>query len=134
MVKLNIIDGETAYETATSVKVTDPVCGMQINPATSAAHTEHAGQTYHFCNPGCLAKFRADPAKYLSPEAKPEASQKHAVVETIYTCPMHPEIRQKGPGICPKCGMSLEPVEVSAATEESNTELKAMSQKTANVI
>ncbi len=91
----------------------DPVCGMNVVEEKAAAVLEHAGQRYYFCGVGCAAKFKADPQQYL--ETKPEASSKPALKEgSDYTCPMDPEIRQKGPGTCPKCGMALEPVGVTA--------------------
>jgi Cu+-exporting ATPase len=84
---------------------------MTIDPAKAAGHLDHAGHTYHFCNVSCLERFKADPARFISPAAampnQPTASSAHPVE---YTCPMHPEIRQIGPGTCPKCGMALEPV------------------------
>jgi Cu+-exporting ATPase len=89
--------------------VVDPVCGMTIDPATAAGHHDYLGTTYYFCNPGCLAKFQADPQKYLAPGSAPPESQPAAPAGTIYTCPMDPEVRQEGPGSCPKCGMALEP-------------------------
>ena len=90
--------------------VIDPVCGMTIDPATAAGKHEHAGTTYYFCNPGCLAKFKADPGKYLAPPAGAAAApEPPAPAGTIYTCPMDPEVRQDHPGACPKCGMALEP-------------------------
>src|SRR5579859_699127 len=92
-------------------KARDPVCGMSVDPATSKHRVEHGGTTYHFCCAGCAAKFTADPEKYLKPsEAPPKPA---APKGTIYTCPMHPEIRQVGPGSCPICGMALEPAGVS---------------------
>jgi P-type Cu+ transporter len=99
-------DGVT---TAGATTVTDPVCGMQVNLATSKHRLEQAGTTFHFCSAGCKSKFGADPGRYI-------ASETPAPVETdaIYTCPMHPEIRHHGPGSCPICGMALEPVAVSA--------------------
>ncbi|PWC26757.1 heavy metal translocating P-type ATPase [Teichococcus aestuarii] len=91
--------------------VTDPVCGMKVDPATSKHRLEHGGTTFHFCSAGCRSKFEANPDKYLKPEkSAPPAAPKGA----IYTCPMHPEIRQQGPGNCPICGMALEPLEVTA--------------------
>lgn len=83
----------------------DPVCGMQVRP-DSDFRTSHAGQLYLFCSTGCLRKFRADPDRYLNPavEEGPPADP-----GAIYTCPMDPEVRQVGPGACPKCGMALEP-------------------------
>ncbi|MEO6340200.1 MAG: heavy metal translocating P-type ATPase, partial [Caulobacteraceae bacterium] len=89
---------------------TDPVCGMKVDPETTSHHAEYAGRAFHFCSAGCRSKFVADPGRYLSP-AKAEAPPKPGA---IYTCPMHPEIRQASPGACPICGMALEPVAVSA--------------------
>jgi len=95
----------------------DPVCGMKVDPAKTPHHAEHAGRTYHFCSAGCRTKFQADPQRYLTPrKAAPEPS---AAPGTIYTCPMHPEIRQVGPGFCPLCGMALEPATVTADTGPS---------------
>ena len=90
----------------------DPVCGMTVTEQTPH-HTQHDGRPYYFCSARCLAKFSAEPAKYLQPaaaEAAPAPPATEAAPGTIYTCPMHPEIRQDHPGNCPKCGMSLEPV------------------------
>jgi P-type Cu+ transporter len=84
---------------------TDPVCGMQVNPATAAGKYEYQGQTYYFCSPHCLQKFSADPEAVLNPRPQPAAQ-----TDAEYTCPMDPEVRQRGPGACPKCGMALEPV------------------------
>jgi len=83
---------------------TDPVCGMQVDPQSAAGSHEHAGVKYYFCNRHCLAQFQADPAKYLTKSPAPAlvAAPKGAQ----YTCPMHPEILQDGPGSCPKCGMA----------------------------
>jgi Cu+-exporting ATPase len=87
--------------------LTDPVCGMNV-AADPQKKVGHAGQDYYFCSPGCMEKFRANPQSYLRP-AKPEPAQQ--VPEgTIYTCPMHPQIRQPKPGNCPICGMALEPL------------------------
>ena len=84
----------------------DPVCGMTVDPhAGKPTHAYH-GHTYHFCSPGCQAKFAADPERYLNKEDEPEP----APPGTLYTCPMHPEIVQEGPGPCPICGMALEPM------------------------
>jgi Cu+-exporting ATPase len=84
----------------------DPVCGMMVDPAKSSHRHSHEQKTYHFCSAGCRRKFIADPEKYLH-GAAPAAEALPA--GTIYTCPMHPEIRQIGPGSCPICGMALEP-------------------------
>ncbi|MFP5432030.1 MAG: heavy metal translocating P-type ATPase [Alphaproteobacteria bacterium] len=90
--------------------VTDPVCGMTVDPARTAHHSEHAGQTFHFCSAGCRTKFGASPDAYLGDKSKPEPT---AAPGAIWTCPMHPQIRQEGPGTCPICGMGLEPEEPS---------------------
>ncbi|MDF0491573.1 heavy metal translocating P-type ATPase [Sphingobium sp. H39-3-25] len=90
--------------------VKDPVCGMTVDPAKTAHHAEHGGKTWHFCSAGCRAKFVADPERYLGPPAPPA----DAPEGTIWTCPMHPEIRQDHPGVCPICGMALEPATVTA--------------------
>jgi len=86
--------------------VIDPVCGMTVDPATSPHRHVHGRRTYYFCSAGCRGKFAADPEKYLH-GAAPAAEALPA--GTIYTCPMHPEVRQAGPGACPICGMALEP-------------------------
>lgn len=92
----------------------DPVCGMMVDPHTAAHRSEHDGHAYYFCSAGCLSRFTADPEKYLAPAnlqaPAPEAEG------TIYTCPMHPRIRQVGPGACPICGMALEPAVMTAQT------------------
>ena len=90
--------------------VVDPVCGMTVDPAKTAHHAQHDGAEYHFCSAGCLSKFTADPAKYL--DAAPRI-QAIAAPGAIWTCPMHAQIRQEGPGTCPICGMALEPEEPS---------------------
>ena len=106
--------------------VRDPVCGMKIDPNTSRHQYEFEGQDYYFCSAGCRAKFMADPRKYL---AGLQASKTGAAPEgTIYTCPMHPQIRQVGPGNCPICGMALEP-EVVSAEPAQNPELVDMTRR-----
>ncbi|HTR16951.1 MAG TPA: heavy metal translocating P-type ATPase, partial [Acetobacteraceae bacterium] len=102
--------GAHSHEATAPVKVTDPVCGMQVDPATSPHRFDHGGRTYHFCCAGCRTKFAADPEAYL----RPKAETPPAPPGTLYTCPMHPEIRQEGPGSCPLCGMALEPMEITA--------------------
>ena len=99
-----------------AVQVRDPVCGMTVDPTKAAGKSEYQGKTYYFCSKGCLAKFEADPEKYLHPQATPEPMPASHEESVEYTCPMHPEVRQIGPGSCPKCGMALEPVSFSAAT------------------
>src|SRR5262245_11518087 len=96
-------------------KERDPVCGMTVR-ADSPHHTTFEGRTYRFCSAGCLAKFTADPRKYLSPTREAEHAQPMQATE--YTCPMHPEIRQPKPGACPKCGMALEPVHPTAPSHK----------------
>ncbi|HEX5868193.1 MAG TPA: heavy metal translocating P-type ATPase, partial [Beijerinckiaceae bacterium] len=92
-------------------RVKDPVCGMAVDPHTTKHTAEHNGHPFYFCSAGCRAKFLADPERYLDPTAA--ASAEPVPEGTTYTCPMHPEIRQVGPGACPLCGMALEPVLVS---------------------
>jgi Cu+-exporting ATPase len=97
---------------------------MSVDPTTSKHRFDHRGETFHFCSAGCRTKFATDPAKYLDkrePEPKLPAG-------TIYTCPMHPEIRQVGPGSCPICGMALEP-EVASLDTGPNPELADMAQR-----
>jgi Cu+-exporting ATPase len=99
----------------TPVKVVDPVCGMNILPETAAGKQEYEGTTYYFCSQNCIEKFKLNPAGFLTPklEKKPVQSTPKA---GGYTCPMHPEVHQDGPGDCPKCGMALEPESMSAPT------------------
>lgn len=103
--------------------VTDPVCGMQVDPATTPHHATHGGAEHHFCSARCREKFAADPEKYLSPQV-PVAPP----TGTIYICPMHPEIRQEGPGTCPICGMALEP-DMPSLDDEENPELRDFSRR-----
>jgi Cu+-exporting ATPase len=103
----------------------DPVCGMTVKTSTPLK-TDYKGDTYYFCGAGCLAKFQADPERFLHPQ--PAAAPAPADMDAIYTCPMHPEIRQKGPGACPICGMALEPATVSL-DEGPNPELVDMSRR-----
>ena len=114
--------GHHAHAGAT---VRDPVCGMTVNPATSKHRFDYRGETFHFCSAGCRTKFAADPVAYLEKDSRPKA----AVPEgTIYTCPMHPEIRQVGAGSCPICGMALEP-EVASLDAPPNPELADMTRR-----
>ena len=104
----------------------DPVCGMTVNPATSQHRFAYRGETFHFCCAGCRGKFAADPEKYLDTN-KPQ--DRAPVPEgTTYTCPMHPEIRQVGPGSCPICGMALEP-DVVSLDAAANPELADMTRR-----
>jgi Cu+-exporting ATPase len=116
-------DPSPSSETELAVK--DPVCGMNVDPHTAENRATYSGHTYYFCCAGCREKFVADPEKYLSAEA---ADAEPVPEGAIYTCPMHPEIRQVGPGSCPICGMALEPVLVSAE-EEPNEELIDMTRR-----
>ncbi len=129
------------------VTVKDPVCGMSVDPARTQHELSHDGQTFSFCSAGCLSKFRADPARYVpgrpevccdavSPEDHgPADSHRHgrsaqATEDVEYTCPMHPQITQKGPGSCPICGMALEPKKATAvATASENEELTDMQRR-----
>jgi Cu+-exporting ATPase len=99
----------------------DPVCGMAVTVAGARHVHEHGGATFYFCNARCREKFIADPARYLDPAAAPPAAE--APKGTLYTCPMHPEVVQEGPGSCPKCGMALEPMGVPSADAGPNPEL-----------
>ena len=103
--------------------VIDPVCGMTVDPHTAKHRADYQGHTYCFCSAGCRTKFAADPQKYLG------ARQAETVPEgTIYTCPMHPQIRQVGPGSCPICGMALEP-EIAGTEVGPNPELVDMTRR-----
>jgi Cu+-exporting ATPase len=107
-------------------KVKDPVCGMMVDPHTTTHRAQYQGKPYYFCSPGCQSKFVAEPAKYAKPSAERTAE---AVPEgAIYTCPMHPQIRQVGPGSCPICGMALEPVVATAEAGPSH-ELTDMTRR-----
>jgi Cu+-exporting ATPase len=105
--------------------VTDPVCGMAVDPAARPHHAEHAGHTYHFCSAGCRSKFIADPKTYLDGNPRPEPE---ATPGAMWTCPMHPQVRQEGPGTCPICGMALEPEEPSL-DDAPNPELIDFTQR-----
>ncbi|GMU69601.1 MAG: copper-translocating P-type ATPase [Steroidobacteraceae bacterium] len=108
-------DGKTAI---------DPVCGMKVDPEKTPHHATHHGTVYHFCGARCRERFSADPEKYLAPRPVAEPAPAGA----IYTCPMHPEVRQPGPGSCPKCGMALEP-EMPGSEEEDNPELRDFTRR-----
>ncbi len=107
--------GQTSHAQA-SIPDLDPVCGMRVK--TDSPHeARRGGRVIHFCSANCLARFEADPDRYLAPppeEALPTGGE--------YTCPMHPEVRQTGPGTCPKCGMALEPL-LPEREEGENPEL-----------
>lgn len=103
--------------------VKDPVCGMMVDPATTEHHFAIGDTSWHFCSAGCRAKFAADPQRYLSPTPAPAVA-----AGTIWTCPMHPQIRRSEPGSCPICGMALEPLEPSLE-ERPNPELADMTRR-----
>ncbi|MEE8270351.1 MAG: heavy metal translocating P-type ATPase [Alphaproteobacteria bacterium] len=103
----------------------DPVCGMAVDPATATHRHDHRGATYYFCCAGCREKFRGAPDRYLSGAG---AAAEPAPAGTLYTCPMHPEIVQEGPGSCPICGMALEPQGIPA-DDGPNPELIDMSRR-----
>jgi len=102
----------------------DPVCKMRVLPATAAAHFDYEGKTYYFCAVRCMERFKADPQAFAGAKPKPQPEVSNA----MYTCPMHPEVRKRGFGTCPKCGMALEP-EVAQADEGVNPELADMSRR-----
>ena len=122
---------------------TDPVCGMTVTPGDEADRIEHGGAEYLFCSTGCAEKFRADPAHYVEGQEQrprgsdhsccdhhgktPRDAERTGPKDAIYTCPMHPDVRQVGPGDCPKCGMALEPVDATA--EQDDTELRDMTRR-----
>jgi Cu+-exporting ATPase len=95
--------------------VLDPVCGMTISPDDAVGHLDYKGRTYYFCSHSCLDRFRATPEAFLSERPSTPATPGDMARE--YTCPMDPEVRQKGPGACPKCGMALEPVDAAPVTK-----------------
>ena len=105
----------------------DPVCGMTVDIATAKHRHSFDGSTWYFCSRHCLDRFVADPGRYAKGVHEPEPMAS-APPGAIYTCPMHPEIRQLGPGTCPKCGMALEPV-VASADERANPELADMTRR-----
>ena len=109
--------------TASAAHAIDPVCGMRVDPAATTHHARHQGQDYHFCSAGCRGKFLADPDRYLQPQPGHADTPPAPMAGTVYTCPMHPQIRQDGPGSCPICGMALEP-ELPSLEDDDNPELR----------
>ena len=113
---------EATHRSAGAASV-DPVCGMTVDSNSAAGSFEYKGQTYFFCSAHCLNKFRQDPQSFLR-EARetisivPTETQPTKLSQAGYTCPMHPEVKQEGPGSCPNCGMALEPITVSAPREK----------------
>src|SRR5215510_10828968 len=117
--------GPDPHGNAEAGRAIDPVCGMSVDPHTTPHRHTHQGHPYYFCSAGCRSKFAADPARYLSPA---DATATPVKPGTIYTCPMHPQIRQVGPGACPICGMALEP-ELVSAESGPNPELADMKRR-----
>jgi Cu+-exporting ATPase len=109
-------DGATAVD-----MMLDPVCGMKVDPLHARHQAGHDGHTYYFCAARCREKFMVDPGKYVGDTTVAVTP----VPDAIYTCPMHPEVQQVGPGDCPMCGMALEPVLPDADGDDSG-ELSAM--------
>ena len=114
----------------------DPVCGMSVTPDDAAGMVEYKGTKYPFCSQSCLRKFEEHPEQYATSNSKAPAAARPATpakptgAEAIYTCPMHPQVRQVGPGICPICGMALEPLEVTAGgADEQSPELRDMARR-----
>lgn len=106
----------------------DPVCGMKVKVATAAHTAEHAGHRHYFCSAKCRAKFTAEPARWLAPKPAEAVARPASPPGAIYTCPMHPEIHQPGPGSCPICGMALEPEEATL-DQGPNPELADMTRR-----
>lgn len=109
----------------TTPQATDPVCGMDVDPEAAEYTAEHNGETYYFCSENCLETFQDDPEAQLQED---QDDQPPADEEAIYTCPMHPEVEQRGPGDCPKCGMDLEP-KTAAPDDSDEHELKQMKRR-----
>src|SRR5688572_237567 len=106
----------------------DPICGMTVDPAFAAGQYAYAGKTFYFCSRHCLEKFKTDPARYFAGPSELPRPANTSAKPGKYTCPMHPEIVQDGPGSCPKCGMALEPVSVGAA-DAPDPELADMTRR-----
>ena len=106
----------------------DPVCGMEVDSEKAAGRREHEGEIYYFCSQKCLEKFTTDPDHWLHPEEGAAEETKTGGKGGTYTCPMHPEVIQEGPGACPICGMALEPL-VPAAEEEESEEYQDMRRR-----
>jgi Cu+-exporting ATPase len=120
------VHGAGSEPAATARTVTDPVCGMTVDPQTSKHRFDFQGKTFHFCSARCRERFVAEPEKHIHPVEPSPAPE--ATAGAVWTCPMHPEIRQDHPGNCPICGMALEPVAPSAETGP-NPELADMSRR-----
>ncbi len=121
----NVVEHKHVAIYTNSKPHTDPVCGMKT-AADPTKSVENAGVTYYFCSQKCVEKFRVNPQQYLQPQAV-KAADNSTAKNTTYTCPMHPQIQQAGPGTCPICGMALEPMDASAQADDS--ELKDMTHR-----
>lgn len=115
---------------ATQKLIKDPVCGMDVDPqnAKGGSYT-YKDKPYFFCSLKCNEKFKSDPEEYLTPSTQPDPKSTLSHLDVEYTCPMHPEVRQRGPGTCPICGMALEPLEISLDIGEDKTELNDMTRR-----
>ncbi len=114
-------------DSAADKKAMDPICGMPLNPAETALKSSYQDQTYYFCSSHCLSQFKASPEKALARVQKPSLPVTHHGSNT-YTCPMHPEIKQEGPGTCPVCGMALDPMTLSLEDRDDG-ELQDMGRR-----
>jgi Cu+-exporting ATPase len=127
-----IVGVEKPQNASSAGKVQDPVCGMSVDPQAARGKEEYWGRTYYFCSPGCAEKFRTDPLRYLAWDGAPAGLHVEPHLPSgpaaLYTCPMHPEIRQERPGSCPICGMALEPETIGLA-ETANPELIDMERR-----
>jgi Cu+-exporting ATPase len=119
---------------ASAPRIKDPVCGMMVDPQKAAGKVEHSGKTYFFCSPRCKERFEKEPEKYLAAPGTAGMEHAHATTPPAsaqnirYTCPMHPEIVQIGPGSCPICGMALEPMDIVAG-EQADPEYDSMRKR-----
>ena len=107
--------------------VIDPVCSMEVTPEDAVGSYQYQGQQFYFCNESCLKQFQANPELFLSPPSD-RVPAPAADAGALYTCPMDPEVRQRGPGVCPKCGMALEPLTVTRE-EKTSPELRLMTRR-----
>ncbi|MBS0278112.1 MAG: heavy metal translocating P-type ATPase [Proteobacteria bacterium] len=133
----NLSSCSANMETEAAPSVRDPVCGMNVNPATAKYHEGYRGRDYYFCSANCHAKFSEHPERYAGAHSDDEHTHDHgghahdaypAPASAIYTCPMHPEVRQDHPGSCPICGMALEPL-IATGEHVHNLELADMSRR-----
>jgi Cu+-exporting ATPase len=115
----------------------DPVCHMVVEPERARGSWAHAGKMYYFCSTSCLERFRSEPERFLADPDRPivpapsavSPKPDHRELSGVYVCPMHPEVRQKGPGHCPKCGMALEPEVPSAGDDEPSPEERDLGRR-----